>query len=83
MMKHHKHGLRTACLTSAISVVLILSMNGCAATGSKAPKSSLQALKQAAQEESEAPRRFSKSAISASEMLKNQPIQDFRDTIVP
>jgi len=83
MMKNHGHCLQTTGMTFAISMALLLPINGCAATGTKAPTSSLNALKQAAQEEAETTRRFSKSAISASEMLKNQPVQDFRDTIVP
>ncbi len=79
-MTEQQNNFRPMSLIRAAASALLLLSIGCATTGTK---STLNDLKEAASEEANPPKRSAKSAVSATEILRRQPVQDFRDSVIP
>jgi hypothetical protein len=56
---------------------------GCAGSRSFQSENSLKALKREAREQTESVGRFSREAVSDSEMLQGHSAQEYRDSVIP
>lgn len=66
-----------------LAILVLTTLPGCAGGRSLRPPDSLTPLKKAAEDETRAVGRFSRKAVSDTEMLKEQATQQYRDSVVP